>query len=276
MAGPPRVMQPVLTPRGNEDTPVGKLPVVGQAILPAPRARLLLDNPNQPTAHNMTQTSTHQFDLGMYAEMHRRFDQGDLAKSIEHEQPMDTLSMMATPSKAPRKPVSLESMTTAQVATPMMQNSTLKTQTIGRGTHVSSQTPQDSESEQKAIPTTEKMEGVVKTGDKEKPKKAVKIKREGTPAGNAVKQGPRCAACVKSHKRCTHRVQQSPTPQPGVNETLSTPGAAVNNVSASGAPEGHTPAPHPIPKTSVALASEQVAIPTPLTLEKGATTKRKR
>jgi hypothetical protein len=269
-------MQPVLTPRGSEDTPLGKLPVVGEAILPAPGARLLLDNPDQPTAHKMTQTSNHQFDLGMYAEMHRRFDQGDLAKSIEHEQPMDTLSMMATPSKAPCKPVSLEAMPAAQVATPMMQNGTLETQTMGRGIHASSQTPQDSESEQKAIPTTEKMEGVVKSGNKEKPKKAVKIKREGTPAGNAVKQGPRCAACVKSHKRCTHRVQQSPTPQPGPNGTLGTPGAAVNNVTASGAPEGHTPAPHPIPKIAVALPNDQAAIPTPLNLEKGATTKRKR
>jgi hypothetical protein len=274
MAGPPRVMQPVLVPAGILPR---QLPVVGQAT---PGTRLLLNDPILPTAHKTTQTGTnhleHKFELGMYARMHRRFDQGDLAKSIEQGRPMDTMSMMETPSKAPRMPMSLEAMPAAQVTTPMMQNSTLKTQTTGHGTQDANQKLQDNESEQKVVPTIEEPEKVRKPGKKDKPNKAVKIERQGTPAGSAAKQGRRCVACVKSHKRCTHRVQQSPTPQPGPDGSFVTPIAAVNPVPTSGALESHTKAPQPIPDHSLALPNENAALPTPLTLEKGATAKRKR
>lgn len=48
---------------------------------------------------------------------------------------------------------------------------------------------------------------------------------------------------------------------------------APKNVPASGAPEGNTPTPQPIPDPSL---TEHTAMPTPLTYEKTGTTKRKR
>ena len=108
----------------------------------------------------------------------------------------------------------------------------------------------------------------------EKPKKAIKIEREGTPGGSMLKQGPRCAKCVKSHKRCTHRTQQSPTPQPGPEGSFGVFSVAANNVPVSDdAPEGYTPAPQAIPEPSL---TEHTAMPTPLTTGKTTSMKRKR
>lgn len=253
-------------PPGNEGTVLGQLPVVGQAARLAPVAQLPPNNLAQPTILNATQTGADQLEhnsrIGPYAKMHQRFRQGDLAKSIEQERPMDTIPMTPTPSKAPRAPRAI--LPAMQVTTPIMQN----TQITGHETNDVGQKVQDNEPEQQVMPTIETTDKKAKPGKKEKPKKAIKTEREGTPGGSALKQGPRCAKCIKSHKRCTHRAPQSPTPQPGdgVFGTFS--------VAASGAPEGHIPAPQPIPDFS--LAQPAAPMPTPLTSEKAAGTKRKR
>ncbi|GAB7326000.1 hypothetical protein MBLNU13_g10042t2 [Cladosporium sp. NU13] len=275
MGGPPVPREPVLMPPGNEGTVLGQLPVVGQPLRLAPMAQLPLNHPAQPTAQQMAHTSTdqhvHKADHGRYAKMHKLFHQGDLAKSIEQERPMDTMPMMDTPSKAPRVPRTI--LPAAQVTTPTMQHTTPNTQATRHKTKDVGQKVQDNETEQQAMPTTETTDNVAKLGKKEKPKKAIKTEREGTPGGSMVKQGPRCAKCVKSHKRCTHRAQQSPTPQPGPGGSFGVFSATANNIPASDALEGNTPTPQPIPDPSL---NEHAAMPTPLTSEKAATTKRKR
>lgn len=262
-------------PPGNDGTVLGQLPVVGRPARLAPFAPLPLMHAAHPIAQQMAHTSTgqrvHKVDHGRYAQMHQRFHQGDLAKSIEQERPMDTIPMTDTPSKAPR--VLRTILPAAQVTTPTMQNTPLKTQATGHETKDVGQKLQDNEAEQQAMPTIETTDNVVKPGKKEKPKKAIKTEREGTPGGIAVKQGPRCAKCVKSHKRCTHRAQQSPTPQPGFDGMFGVFSAAPNNVPASGAPQGNTPTPQPIPDPSL---TEHTTMPTPLTSEKPGATKRKR
>ena len=275
MKGPPEPREPVLMPPGNEGTVLGQLPVVGQPACLAPFAPLPLMHAAHSTARQMAHTSTsqrvHKLDHGRYAQMHQRFHRGDLAKSIEQERPMDTMRMTDTPSKAPR--VLRTILPAAQVTTPIMQNATPNTQITGHETKDAGQKLQDNEAEQQAMPTIETTDKVAKPGKKEKPKKAIKTEREGTPGGIAVKQGPRCAKCVKSHKRCTHRTQQSPTPQPGPDGMFGVFSAAPNNVPASGAPEGSTPTPQPIPDPSL---TAHAAMLTPLTSEKTGTTKRKR
>lgn len=268
-------MQPVLLPPGNDGTVLGQLPVVGQVNQWAPMAQLPLNIPAQPTAHKMTQTGTgqleHQVARGHYANMHQRFHQGDLAKSIQQERPMDTMPMTDTPSKALR--VSRAILPATQVTTPITQNRASNTQITGHETDDIGQKLHDNESEQEVAPSIETTDIVAKPGKKEKPRKAIKVEREGTPGGNALKQGPRCSKCVKSHKRCTHRAQQSPTPQPGPDGPFDVFSAAAAHVPASDAPEGHTPAPQPVPDL---LLATHAPMPTPLTSEKTAATKRKR
>lgn len=184
---------------------------------------------------------------------------------------MDTMPMTDTPSKAPR--VLRTIMPAAQVTTPTMKNSIPNTQATNNETKDVGQKLQDNEAEQQAMPTIETTDNLTKPAKKEKPKKAIKTEREETPGGTALKQGPRCAKCVKSHKRCTHRAQQSPTPQPGPDGMFGVFSAAPNNVPASAAPEGNTPTPQPIPDPSL---TAHAAMLTPLTSEKTGTTKRKR
>jgi len=275
VAGPPHNRKPVLMPAGNEGTLLGQLPVMGQPARLAHMAQLSLNDHAQPTAQNMVQTGInrleHRSDHGLYAKMHQRFDRGDLAKSIEQERPMDTMPMTDAPSKTPRNPRAI--LPTPQATTPVMQNNALYTPTTGYQMKGAGKMLQDTESGQIAVPTIETTGNVAKPGKKDKPKKAIKLEREGTPGGSAIKQGPRCAKCVKSHKRCTHRLQQSPTPQLGSDGLFATPSAAVNRGPASNTPEGHTPAPPTIPDHPLA---EHAAMPTPPTAEKAATLKRKR
>ena len=207
-------------------------------------ARLPLNNPAQSIVLNTTQTGADQLQLehtpqiGSYDKMHQRFHQGDLAKSIEKERPMDTLLMTNTPSKVPS--VSRAIFPAMQVTTPIMHNKTPNTQITGHATKDVGQKLQDNDAEQQAIPTIEATDKVAKPGKKEKPKKAIKMEREATPGGSALKQGPRCAKCIKSHKRCTHRAQHSPAPQPGPDGVFGS-----FSVAASVTPEGHTSAPQP-------------------------------
>ena len=276
MVGPPLPREPVLLPPGNEGTVLGQLPVVGQQARLAPAAQLSLNHPAQPTAQQMAHTSTGQYvhntDHGHYAKMHQRFHQGELAKSIEQERPMDTMPMTDTPSKAPRVPRTI--LPAAQVTTPTMQNKTPNTQITRHEANNVGHELQNNEAEQQVMPTIETTDKVAKPGKKEKPKKVIKIEREGTPGGSMLKQGPRCAKCVKSHKRCTHRTQQSPTPQPGPEGSFGVFSVAANNIPASDdAPEGYTPAPQAIPEPSL---TEHTAMPTPLTTGKATSMKRKR
>jgi hypothetical protein len=263
-------MQPVLMSPGNEGTVLGQLPVVGQTARLAPVAQLLPKNPAQPTALNAPQTGADQLEhnsqIGSYAKMHQRFHEGDLAKSIEQERPMDTMPMTPTPPKAPRAPRTIS--LAMQVTTPIMHNKTPNTQITGHETNDVGQKLQDNEPEQQVMPTIETTENKAKPGKKEKPKKAIKTEREGTPGGSALKQGPRCAKCIKSHKRCTHRAQHSPTPQPGPDGMFGT-----FSIAASATPEGHTLAPQSVP--DLPLTQHTAPMPTPLTSEKATGAKRK-
>lgn len=281
MAGPPRIIQPLLVPGGVEGSLLGQHPVVGHVTQSTPATQFFLDKHAPPTAHKMTQVGLnppeYKLEPGMYAEMHHRFDRGDLTRSIERKRPMDTVPMTASPSEAPRVPH--ENVTAVQATTPStMPKGILKTQTTGLERQDARQKVQNNDYEQKVMPTIETTGNVGKSkkpGKKDKPRKAIKIEREGTPAGSIVKQGPRCAACVKSHKRCTHRAQQSPTPQSAPDSSFGTPSAAVNIAPASDIPGGYTPASQTAaPDRSLTFSN--AAMPTPLTSEKAATTKRKR
>lgn len=275
MLGPPRIMQPVLMPPGDEGTVLGQLPVVGQPGRLAHMAQRSLNNPAQSTALNTTQTGAGQLEphsrIRQYAKMHQRFTQGDLAKSIEQRRPMDTMPMTDTPSKAPR--ITRAILPATQATTPIMQNKAPNTQITGLETKDVGRKSHENECEQQVMPTIEPTDSVAKPGKKEKPRKAVKTEREGTPGGSALKQGPRCAKCIKSHKRCTHRAPQSRTPQPGLDGLFGMLNAVVNHVPASGAPEGYSPAPQPILDPAL---TQHVAMLTPRTSEKTAATKRKR
>ena len=276
MVGPPDIYrEPVLLPPGNEGTVLGQLPVVGQPTRLAPMAQLPLNHPAQPTAQQMAHISTgqhvHEADHGRYANMHQLFHQGSLAKFIEQERPMDTMPITDTPSKAPRVPRTIQP--AVQVTTSTMQNTSSNTQTTGHEMKYGGQKLQENEAEQQAMPTIEMTDNVAKPGKKEKLEKAIKTERERTPGRSMVKQGPRCVKCVKSHKRCMHRAQQSPTPQPGPGGAFGVFSATANNIPASDAIEGNTPTPQP---TSEPFLNEHTAMPTPLTSGKAAPTKRKR
>jgi hypothetical protein len=103
----------------------------------------------------------------------------------------------------------------------------------------------------------------LKTG-KKKPKLSTRNEMEGTPAGT-VNQGPRCAKCIKAHKRCTHRTQDSPASNlPLGSSPFATSSTPSNNyVSSAGIPEGgYTPAPVTMPDHSFTLpaASAEVSV----------------
>lgn len=268
MSRPPRT----LMPDGPGGGRLGQPPLVPQAM---PQTHGVQVSPTlmQPNARQMPQIDAD--NLGMYDNMHQRFRQGGLARSIEQERPMDTVPLTPTNFNAHGMPMPMlrEIMPLLHVNTSMMQSAGLETQTTGPGMQGAGQNLQDNKSEQQVVPTIETTENASKPEKKEKPKKATKIDREGTPGGSAMKQGPRCAACIKSHKRCTHRVQ---TPQPGLEPSSNIPTAAAHYVPTSGAPEGYTPAPQALPDHSFTAPTEQAAIPTPMTSKKAGTPKRKR
>jgi hypothetical protein len=273
MAGPPLIMNPSTT-SGTIGSTIEQQPNAGHpGFQQAPWAPLPLDLSVQPAAHQMTQPVKKEPEHGhasTYVSMHQRFDQGRLAQSIEQERPMDTMPMMDHPSMAQSIFGPHGAVTTAQATTPTIQDSIMETQNTepeGQGTNLALE---DNNMEQDITPTIETAEEIGNLDNKEKPKKVTKIDREGTPGGSAVKQGRRCAACIKSHKKCAHRAQMSPTPQPAVAASFGTPSAA-----AGGAPEGPTPTVSP--DDHFALPNEHAAMPTPTSApKKAAAAKRKR
>lgn len=281
MAGPPRPMNLPLMLGGAGGANNQQIPHPWQQALQQSQRQQTQPNvPMQPTALPMT--PNHKFELAQglastYASMHQRFDQGDLARSIEQEHPMDTLPMMADPFTAQGMPMS-HAVTPVVHTTPMMQNTILKTQNTPPETQYAKPEPQDSIPEQQATPTIEMRADATAPEKKKKPKKIAKTEREGTPGGSALKQGPRCAKCIKSHKRCAHRVQQSLTPQPVFDASFVTSSPA-NYLPATGAPEDHSPALPTLQDSSFAVQAEHAdmaAMPTGVAPTNAATTKRKR
>jgi hypothetical protein len=273
MAGPPLIMNPSTT-SGTIGSTIEQQPNAGHpGFQQAPWAPLPLDLSVQPAAHQMTQPVKKEPEHGhasTYVSMHQRFDQGRLAQSIEQERPMDTMPMMGHPSMAQSIFGPHGAVTTVQDTTPTMQNSIMETQNNEPERQGANLALEDNNMEQDITPTIETAEDTVNPEKTEKPTKVAKIDREGTPGGSAVKQGRRCAACIKSHKKCAHRAQMSPTPQPTVAASLGTPSAAAGD-----APEGPTPTVSP--DDHFALPNEHAAMPTPTSApKKAAAVKRKR
>lgn len=247
----------------------------------APRAQL--PSNAAPTQSTGIQTSPlesndakHGSEVGTYDKMHQRFEQGDLARSIQQERPMDTVPMTSNLPMTQGMLQLSQAMPTVQVTTPMTpttQDVSTNVQTSGMETQSALAGLLDDSSEQQATATIETAEGG-RPVKKTKQKKTIKTEREDTPT---VKQGPRCAACIKSHKKCKHRVLDSPTPQAPPNSSFDTPSAPANYVPTSGgAPEGYVQAPPTMPDHSFTLPAEATSMPTPVEPKKAATTKRKR
>jgi hypothetical protein len=271
MAGPPLANPSPMS--GATGPTIEQHPNVGHpGFQQTPWAPIPPNLPVQPAAHQMTQhvkTEPEHGRASTYASMHQRFDQGALAQSIEQERPMDTTPMMGHPSMAQGMLASHEVVTTAPPTTSTMQHSIMTTQDTEPGRQRDNLALEDSNLEQDITPTIETAEDTINPEKTEKPKKVAKTDREGTPGGSLVKQGHRCAACVKSHKKCAHRAQVSPTPQPAVATSFGTPSSA-----ASPPFEGPTPT---VSDDSFALPNAHNAMPTPTSApKKAAAVKRKR
>jgi hypothetical protein len=239
----------------------------------APWASIPLNLPMPPAAHQMTHPVKKEPEHGhasTYVSMHQRFEQGNLAQSIVQDRPMDTVPMMGHPSMAQGMFDLHKVATTAQATTPTMQNSIVRAQDTEPEKQGANRALENNDLEQDITPTIETAEDTANPEKTEKPKKVAKTDREGTPGGSAVKQGRRCAACVKSHKKCAHRAQMSPTPQPAVATSFGTPSAAAGDPS-----EGPTPTVSP--DDSFALLNEHAPMLTPTSApKKAAAVKRKR
>lgn len=218
-------------------------------------------------------------EAGTYDRMHQRFEQGDLARSIQQERPMDTVPVTGNLPLTQGMIQLGQTVPTVQVTTPMtptMKDMPTNAQTSGLKTQSALAGLLDNNSDQQATATIETAEGG-RPVKKAKQKKTIKTEREDTPGGSTVKQGPRCAACIKSHKRCKHRVLESPTPQAPPDSSLDTPSAPANYLPVSGgAPEGYVQAPPTMPDHSFTLPAEATSMPTPVEPKKAATNKRKR
>lgn len=278
MGGPP--LQPGHMPaNGRMNNAVVQTPSsVQQGVIQhATRALIPSNMPTQPASHQLSPPGSVDAKavnvFGTYTSMHQRFQQGDLARTIQQERPMDTVPMIGNPASIQGMPQFGQAMPNVLTTpmTPIMQDS--QTQTTGMETQSALTGLQDDESETQATATIERTEDS-RPVKKAKQKKNTKAQREDTPAG--VKQGPRCAACIKSHKRCKHRVQESPTPQPASDPSFDTPNAPANYLPVSGAPEGYVQAPSTMPDHSSTLPAGDPTIPTAVEKKRAATTKRKR
>lgn len=247
--------------------------------------------------------------MGTYALMQQRFDQGDLAKTVEQQHPPymvsreGALSAAHTPLfhgatlrmqtmapgmedanlQAPRGISQLTAHFLSQQATSRMESVTSNAQDAALASlteQAMSQLQRSTPNTQDAAPpmqnyaetmadgtNTEYVDDTgttkaLKTG-KKKLKLSTRNEMEGTPAGT-VNQGPRCAKCIKAHKRCTHRTQDSPASNRPLGsspfDTSSTP--SDNYVSSAGIPEGgYTPAPATMPDNSFTLSAASVEMP---------------
>jgi hypothetical protein len=283
MKGPPGAIDPMLAPDGTGGQPAGQLPDLWRpAFQPIPRTQIPTSHPARLTADQLTRTHdvprVHGNAPSTYASMHELFDEGDLAQSIEHERPTDTISMMGNPSGARGVPMSHGNTPSVQADTPMIQDTDVMrnySEPMNHGFNLAGFG--DPDAKHQVTPTIETTEPTHQPDkSNERPRKVPRVDREVTPGGSTRKPGPRCAACVKSHKRCVHRVQMSPTPQPSLATFFATPGATANHSFTSGASNGNTTA-VPTLLEPFSPLSRQAGLPTPTTQpKKAATARRKR
>lgn len=115
---------------------------------------------------------------------------------------------------------------------------------------------------------------VLKIG-KRKLKLSTRAEKETTPGGT-INQGPRCAKCIKGHKRCTHRIQESlASDLPLGSSPLDIPSTPSDYISTAGVLGGSTPAPTAMPDNSLAPPATSVEVPVQAAKKKAAA-KRKR
>ena len=199
--------------------------------------------------------------MGTYALMQQRFDQGDLAKTVEQQHPPYMVSREGALSAA---------------HTPLFHGATLRMQTLAPGMEDANlQAPrgisqltahflsQQATSRMESVTSNAQDAALASLTEQAMSQLSTRNEMEGTPAGT-VNQGPRCAKCIKAHKRCTHRTQDSPASNRPLGssplDTSSTP--SDNYVSSAGIPEGgYTPAPATMPDNSFTLSAASVEMP---------------
>jgi hypothetical protein len=181
---------------------------------------------------------------GTYTLMQQRFDQGDLAKTVEQQHLHYMMSRQgalsapqttpllddATPQASRRisQPTahlllqqatgmgsvtsnaqdadlaSLAKQTISQLqrAAPNMQDTASLVQNYTMATETTVDANSTENVDDKGKPKTLKI-------SKKKLKLSVRADKEATPDGT-INQGPRCAKCIKGHKKCKHRTQENP------------------------------------------------------------------
>jgi len=252
---------------------------------------------------------------GTYAQMQQRFDQGELARGVEQQHLIyilsreDALSAMQTnPLLQEATPMvqAIGAQPTAQIllkqATPRVVSAALNTQdanlAVMAGTlptgHDMSQlqgatlnlqdtafAAQSPTMAMEGTPNVENAEDADDTGTtktlkagKKKLKLSTKTETEGTLAG-MINQGPRCAKCIKAHKRCTHRTQSPVSALPLGPSPLDTPSTPSTYVPLSGVAEGYVPASITMPGQVHTLPVTSVETPVQAVVKK-TTAKRKR
>lgn len=251
----------------------------------------------------------HEDVLGTYTQMQQRFDHGDLARGVEQQHPL-YMSREGAPSAERTNPLLQEAVLSTQImgaqpttqflsqqATPRMGSVAYNAQDSNPDVMVgASPMEQDMSQLQRAMPN---MQGIAspaqsstmakkrpadwenaenaddtgttkarKTG-KKKLKLSTRTDVEGIPADTA-KQGPRCAKCIKSHKRCTHRIQSPAYNLPLGSSPLNTPSMPSNYFHSNGVPDGFAPAPMTMPDHPLTLPAASAETPVQAVAKKAA------
>jgi len=228
--------------------------------------------------------------LGTYARMQQRFDHGDLARAAEQQHPLYMMSREGAPSAMRTNPLLQKAIPRVQTTGAQPAAQFLSQQATQRIGSVASQaqvadldmtagaSPMEQDMSQLQRPTPN-MQGIAsplqsstmamkrpsdgddadnangagtgkaqKTG-KKKLKLSTRTGVEGSPA-DTTNQGPRCAKCIKSHKRCVHRTQSPATNLPLGSSPVNTPSTPSNHVPSSGVPEDSATTPMAMPDHS--------------------------
>lgn len=154
-----------------------------------------------------------------------------------------------------------QAMSQPQSATPNMQDTTSQVQDYSMTT----ETPADGHN-------TEDVTENTKT-NKKKPKLNTKTEKKAAPGGTVT---PRCPKCIKGHKRCTHRAQESPASNvPLGSSPFDVPSTPSNYFPSAGVEESYTPAPIAMPDHILTLPATSEEVPVQAAAKKAAP-KRKR
>jgi hypothetical protein len=211
---------------------------------------------SQPTAHLLLQQATSR--MGSVTSN----SQG--AALASHTNQAMSQPQRATPSMqdtASQVQDYMMAMSQPQSATPNMQDTTSQVQDYTMTT----ETPADGHN-------TEDVTGNTKT-NKKKPKLNTKTEKKAAPGGTVT---PRCPKCIKGHKRCTHRAQESPASNvPLGSSPFDVPSTPSNYVPSAGVEEDYTPAPIAMPDHLLTLPVTSVEVPVQAAAKKAAP-KRKR